>query len=242
MSNSKMTKWLLFVIALIVASACIAFFSKYRIAIPTNSGDSIDPAVAETLPQGQSLSKEAEDHFKKGHEFLKEKDWDGALKEFDLAAKSSPNSPIPQYWIGMTYFYKHETERAIAKFKKVLELEPKNYHALAMIGKILSFNKEKLDDAADYLKKALQINPDYADAKFDLGRVYALKGDTNLALGEFASIFMSEPRYAFYHYEVGRIFESMKAFDRAKQEYSRALQLDPGMSNAKEALERLKQK
>jgi tetratricopeptide (TPR) repeat protein len=240
MSSSKAKKWLLFVIALIVASACIAVFSEYKIVISKNSGGGIDPAVAETLPQGQSLSKEAEAHFNRGHELLKEKDWDGALKEFNLAAKSSPNSPIPQYWIGMTYFYKHEPERAIAKFKRVLELDSKNYHALAMIGKILSFNKEKLDDAADFLKKALQIDPEYADARFDLGRVYAQKGDMKKALGEFGAIFATEPKYAFYHYEVGRIFESAKANDNAKKEYQRALQLDPGFTQAKEALEKLK--
>jgi Tfp pilus assembly protein PilF len=43
-----------------------------------------------------------------------------------------------------------------------------------------------------------------------------------------------------YHFEFGRILESMKATDRAKKEYKRALQLDPNMSRAREALERLK--
>jgi protein O-GlcNAc transferase len=140
----------------------------------------------------------------------------------------------------MIYFYMKETEKAIAKFKKVLELEPANYRSLAMIGKILSFDRSKLDDAIQYLNDSLSIEPEYADARFDLGRIYAMKGDLNRALAEFAVIFRTEPRYALYHYELGRIFESAKAVDKARQEYGRALQLDPGLSRAKEALDRLK--
>jgi tetratricopeptide (TPR) repeat protein len=132
-----------------------------------------------------------------------------------------------------------EPEKAIAKFKKVLELEPANYRSLAMIGKILSFDRAKLDDATQYLSDSLSIEPDFADARFDLGRIYAMKGDLNRALAEFAVIFRTEPRYALYHYELGRIFEGAKAVDKAKQEYERALQLDPGFSRAKEALDRL---
>jgi tetratricopeptide (TPR) repeat protein len=197
-------------------------------------------AVADTGQKSPFSSQEAEEHFKKGHELLKKKELDNALSEFEKAAKLSPDSPLAQYWVGMTFFYKKDSERAIAKFKKVLELDPKNFRAMAMIGKILSFDRAKLDEAAKYLNNALSIDPNYEDARFDLGRIYAMRGDMNRAFAEFAIIFNAEPRFALYHFEAGRIFESMKAVDRAKQEYSRALQLDPNMTAAKEALAKLK--
>jgi Tfp pilus assembly protein PilF len=59
-------------------------------------------------------------------------------------------------------------------------------------------------------------------------------------MAEFSFIFRTEPQYAAYHFELGRIFESMKATDRAKKEFSRALQLDPDFTPAKEALKKLK--
>jgi Tfp pilus assembly protein PilF len=43
-----------------------------------------------------------------------------------------------------------------------------------------------------------------------------------------------------YHFELGRIFESQKGIEQAKKEYQRALQLNPGLTRAKEALDKLK--
>ena len=230
----------IFVSVLILLAGTVYFSeSRFRISIES-TGQTGSVAVADTGQKSLFSKPEAEVHFKNGHDLLKKKQPDEALKEFEKAVKISPDSALAHYWVGMTYFYKKDSERAIAKFKKVLELDPKNFRAMGMIGKILSFDRAKLDEATKSLNNALSINPDYEDARFDLGRIYALKGDMNRAFSEFAIIFSAEPRFALYHFEAGRIFESMKNVDKAKQEYARALQLDPNMSTAKEALERLK--
>jgi superkiller protein 3 len=239
MQSFKGKKLLAIVIGTVFVLAAITYLAKNKIEIKIKPNVNDNNAVAETVKEGVSFAPGAEEHFKKGHQALKSKQLDEALKEFEKAAEMSPKTAVAQYWAGMTYFYKKEPERAIVRFKKVLDLEPNNYHALAMIGKILSFDKNKLDEAIIYLKKALAISPEYADAHFDLARVYAQKGDMNRALAEFHLIFRAEMRYGLYHYELGRIFESMKAADRAKNEYKRALQLNPRMTQAKEALERL---
>lgn len=240
MNSRKTKKWIPIIFAVVIVFVGITYVTKSRIKITLTKEEHNDSAIAETVTKKTPFAEGAEEPFKKGHELLRNKKLDEALKEFEQAAKLSPDTPVAHYWVGMAYFYKNEREMAIAKFKKVLDLEPTNYHALAMIGKILSFNKAKLDEAINYLDQAISIDPDYAEAHFDLGRIYALRGDTNRALAEFGIIFRTEPRYAMYHFELGRIFESMRAVDRAKKEYNRALQLDPNMSRAKEALEKLK--
>lgn len=239
MQSIKGKKLIAIVIGTVFVLAAITYLARNKIEIKIKPNGNDNNAVAETVEEGVVFAPGAEEHFKKGHEALKNHQLDEALKEFEKAAEMSPKTAVAHYWVGMTYFYKKEPERAMAKFKKVLDLEPENYHALAMIGKILSFDENKLDEAIIYLKKALSISPEYADAHFDLARVYAKKGDMNRALAEFGIIFRAEMRYALYHYELGKIFESMKAVDRAKNEYKRALQLDPRMTHAKEALERL---
>ncbi|MDH4264423.1 MAG: tetratricopeptide repeat protein [Deltaproteobacteria bacterium] len=228
-------KWIAAIIIAVVAAAG----GTYWVTVKTVKGKSLS-RVSETEVKKSPFAKGAEEPFKKGHEFLREKKFDAALKAFEESAKLSPDTPIAHYWMGMTYFYKKETEKAIAKFKKVLDIEPKNYHARAMIGKILSFDKAKLDEAIVELQKSLEMSPDYTEAHFDLGRIYALKGDMNRAMAEFGIIFRAEPQYAFYHFELGRIFEGMKATDRAKKEYSRALQLNPDFTQAKQALQKIK--
>jgi protein O-GlcNAc transferase len=229
---NKYAKIVIVAVVIIFIGSLIYFFTR-----STNAGKSYSAKSQKEMKS--PFAKGAEERFAKAHEFLKAQKLDEALKEFDEAAKLSPKTPVIYYWLGIVYFSKKDPENAIVNFKKVLDLEPKNYHAIGMIGKILSFDKNKLDEAIDQLNAALAINPDFAEAHFDLGRIYALKGDMTRSMAEFGVILRNEPQYAIYHFELGRIFESMKTYDRAKNEYRRALQLNPNMAVASEALKKL---
>ncbi|OPX36298.1 MAG: hypothetical protein B1H11_07700 [Desulfobacteraceae bacterium 4484_190.1] len=239
MISSKSRKLTLIFVCTMAAFACISLFSR-NLKVTLEQSPYGETAFAKAVSKEAPLSKKAREHFKKAHQFLKSRQLEKALKEFKKTVELSPETPIAHYWLGMAYFYKKEFKKAIEKFQKVLEFEPENYHALAMIGKIFTFNKNKLDDAAKYLRKALSINPEFAEAHSDMAHVQAMRGNLSKAIAEFGVIFQGEPRYAKYHYELGRLFESMKAFDRAKAEFKRALALNPKMTRAKKALERLK--
>jgi tetratricopeptide (TPR) repeat protein len=240
MKSSKERKWVLVIFTLMIVLPGILYFSSYRINITIDKSEDVSNAAADTVTNGAPLAPSAKEHFKKGLSFLNKGKLDEALKEFQKSEEISPKTAVVHYWVGMTFFYKKDFEKAIAQFRKVLDLDPKNYHAISMIGKVLSFDKKKLDEATRYLKMALAISPEYADAHSDLARIYAMRGNISQAVAEFAFIFRGEPRYAIYHYELGRLFESMKAPDRAKKEFERALVLNPKMKRAKEALKRMK--
>jgi superkiller protein 3 len=230
--------WVLIITAFLVAGG-IAYYSQNRIEVSFASVEDIDSNTEDTVSRKVVFANGSETPFKEGRTFLKEKKLDEALTAFQRAAKLSPDTAVIHYWVGMTYSYKRESEKAIAQFMKVLALEPDNYRANAMIGRSLLTDRSKIDQAAEYFKKALSINPEYMDARFELGRIFAFKGDMKRSLSEFSVLFRTESKYAIYHYELGRIFESRKAIDQAKKEYQRALQLNPGLSRAKEALAKL---
>jgi tetratricopeptide (TPR) repeat protein len=231
--------WVL-LIAIAIGVGVGAYYSNNRVKNSFASEENIELNATESTSKKPVFAEGAEQLFREGREFLQQKKLDEALKSFQEAAKLSPKTAVINYWVGMTYYYKREPEKAIAQFKKVLALESDNYRALTMIGKALMSDRSKLDQAIEYFQKSVSINPEYMDARFELARGYALKGDMQRSLSEFAIIFRAEPKYAIYHYELGRIFESQKAMDKAKREYQRALQLNPGFSRAKEALEKLK--
>jgi tetratricopeptide (TPR) repeat protein len=238
----KILKMKQFWIALITVAAVasgVTYFTSNRIKISFENDENMESGIIDPVNKKISFAKGAEEPFKKGHEFLRENKLDDALRAFERAAQLSPDTALVHYWVGMTYSYKNEPEKAIAHFKKVLEIEPENYRALAMIGRTLARNRSKIDQAITYLNDSLSINPDFAEARFDLARMYALKGDMKRTLAEFGIIFRAERKYALYHYELGRILESAKAVERSKREYQRALQLNPGFTNAKEALDKL---
>jgi tetratricopeptide (TPR) repeat protein len=185
------------------------------------------------------LSPQALEHFRQGHKFLAENKLSEAMKEFQETVRMAPDSPLAQFWLGKTYFYNQESEPAEKSFKKVLELDTKNYHALAMLGKLYSFDRAKLDQSQQYLHQALEESPDNLEAHFDLGRVYAMKGDRQQALREFGFTFAKEGEFGLYHFEMGRILEAWGQKAEALQHYQRALVLNPSFDAAKQAVTRL---
>jgi tetratricopeptide (TPR) repeat protein len=228
----------IFIVALVAGG--IAYYSKSRIEVSFASVGNTDAATEDIVSRKVVFANGAETPFREGRRLINEKKLDEALTAFQQAAKLSPDTAVIHYWIGMTYFYKKESEKAIAQFMKTVALEPENYRANAMIGRSLLSDRSKIDQAADYFMKALSINPEYLDARFELARIFAFKGDMKRSMAEFAIIFRTESKYAMYHYELGRILESRKAVDQAKNEYQRALMLNPKFSWASEALEKLK--
>jgi tetratricopeptide (TPR) repeat protein len=197
------------------------------------------PEKKETGKAKPPMSSEALEHLAQGQKFLQDQKLDEALKEFQETARLAPTSPLAHFWLGRVYFYQKDKDQAEKAFKKVLELDPENYHAMAWLGKMYSFDKDKLDVAQSYLIKALELSPENLEAHFDLARVFAMLGERQKAMREFAFLFSKERDFFIYHFELGRMLEAWGEPDRAVEHYKRALVLNPTFSPAGDALKRL---
>jgi tetratricopeptide (TPR) repeat protein len=205
-------------------------------------GCSPAPKEKEKEKAGQPpLSPQAMEHFRQAHKFLAENKLDEALKEFQETVRLAPDAPLAHFWLGRAYFFKQDKENCEKELKKVLELDPKNYHAMALLGRLHSFDRAKLDQAQKSLTEALDLSPDHLEAHFDLGRVYAMAGDRERALREFAYTFSKEGDFALYHFEMGRILEAWGEKNAALSHYKRALVLNPQFNAAHQAIARVEE-
>ena len=194
---------------------------------------------AKEVKKGPPLSPEALEHFRQAHKFMAEQKMDESLKEFQETARLAPDSPLAVFWLGKAHLYRKDREQAEKHFKKVLEMDPQNYHAMAMLGRLYSLDKDKLDQAEAFLKQALDYSPDNLEAHFDLGRIYARKGERDKAVQEFRFLFNQEAEFFIYHFELGRILEAWGNKDAAIREFRRALVLNPKFEAADQAIKRL---
>ncbi len=179
------------------------------------------------------------DCLKGGQEALGRRDFSQAAQLFTACAKAHPRRADVHYWLGMAHFLAHEPPQAMAAFARCLELDPKHPQALAMLGKLYSFDRQKLVQAHQLLDKALALRPDLEDARFDLARVYALQGQYDKSFQEFDHLFQGELRFALYHTELGKILLAMGLIPQARQEFERALTLHPGFEPAARELRAL---
>lgn len=177
----------------------------------------------------------------KAQEKLNSEGPDKALDMFRSCARDNANSAEAQHALGVVYFLAKKPKEAAESLKLSLKLDPNSVQTRSMLGKIYSFEEDKLDLAEELLKGVLESHPELNDARMDLGRVYARKKQLEKALGEFGRVLAGERKFALYHLEVGRLLAAMGLKEEAKKQFERSLVLEPEFQPAKEHLKLLEQ-
>jgi len=116
--------------------------------------------------QGESLYSTME----KGSNLYEQGSYDEALKSFVDAQIESPENPRVKYNVASTHYQMKNYEEAIKSFQDVaatsrdIELEEQS---LYNTGNCL-YRQGKLEEALEYYKKALDLDPHDQDAKYNL--------------------------------------------------------------------------
>jgi len=127
------------------------------------------------------FAKDAHQAVSQGNKLYKENKLDQALKLYDQAIADKPDSPIVNFNRGDVYFKKGDFEKASSDFEKALLSEDKllesqaNYNignSKYKLGKLRENTDpascaKLLGQALDYYKRALDLNSQDEDAKFN---------------------------------------------------------------------------
>lgn len=114
---------------------------------------------------------------------------------------------------------------ALEQYDAILRDHPEDFDTLLLIG-VLQGQLADFDKATDFLSKALQINPNHAVARINLGRAYLGAGKVEAAFGAFDEVLKVEPSQAdallakgSLLLENGRLTESIECYDRLLQSH-----------------------
>jgi serine/threonine protein kinase/Tfp pilus assembly protein PilF len=99
--------------------------------------------------------------------YLGEKNYEAALKEFEVAAAASPNNAEIYTYIAGIYRRQGRWRESIASFERALSLDPRNASNVFLAGNNYLFMRAWPSAAACY-KRALDIMPDFASPKIAL--------------------------------------------------------------------------
>ncbi len=105
-----------------------------------------------------------------------------ALMAFDDAAAADPRDPRPELLTGELFLEKYRATDARESFRKVLEENPDHPRALLGQARILDF--EGVGGAVELARRALEVNPRYADAMAFLASVFLKTEDFGRAREE----------------------------------------------------------
>lgn len=104
------------------------------------------------------------------------------------------------YLLGRAYAHQGKLEDAIAAYRKAVELHPEATYYVSL-GKAL---REPQSSIAEF-KRALALDPSYAPAYLEMGRIYVQSEDFNKARLELEKAIELEPDYYEAYYLLGRL-------------------------------------
>jgi tetratricopeptide (TPR) repeat protein len=170
-----------------------------------------------------------EDIFKIGVDALNKKDYRFAIACFnDVLCHESKDSEA-YFYLGLAHHGKGEYANAIKDFSETIRLNSKHAQAYTNRGNAYAALKNYKNAIADHTK-AIQLDPKLAQAYTNRGNTYKTMGDKR-AIEDFSAAIRLNPKDPSPHVERGSIYLEGDNFDKAIQDFNRALDVDPNISD-----------
>ncbi len=205
-----------------------AYFKKGMLHIRKQQLDEA-LALAEKLiatlpdkPQGYEL---------KGIVLFHRKNFNDAVTSLQKSLAIMPNIS-GYYYLGLSHYYRNESEQAMSQFQRALDLNPSFVQARVLVSLIL-LKQKRTDDSIAEIRKALEADKDNAFAHNILGSAYMEKGKYNEGMAEFNRAISLDPKLADVHLKKGFYSFSKGRFRDAEAELKTAVRLTPEALNTR---------
>jgi tetratricopeptide (TPR) repeat protein len=139
------------------------------------------------------------------------------------------------YAMGWIAFCQQDHDTALARFRRVIELNPKHARAHNNIGTIL-MNAEEAAGAGRHLEAAIAAAPDFAEAYVNLGALRMTQGEFNAARTAFDRAGELMPGNPAILNNLATIKMRMGELDEAIADYERVVALKPDLAEARNNL------
>lgn len=183
-------------------------------------------------------------HWELGWAYLREKNYDAALQEFNKSIELGTTIPYPYLKAGYIYLQRGELDKALSFYKQALPLIKEDKVRKEAIGNIGVINSEKgnFAEAEYFLNQALKLDQKDPELILNLGVLRAKEGRFSEAETLFKQVIEISPNLAEAYLHLGTIYLNIyKSTYQACEYFKKFLDLDPTHPKAEEIKTLLKQ-
>ena len=145
-------------------------------------------------------------------------DFERAVKEFRTVSALAPNTPKVNYFIGQSLIRLNRYDEAENFFRKELEINPADELSKYHLALTLIERKIKTEEAIKLLNEAIALRSDYADAHYQLGKIYNERGETAKAISELETAVNSDAKKDYIHYQLSIAYRKASRKEDADRE------------------------
>ncbi len=153
--------------------------------------------------------------------------------------RDAPRSLVVNLNLANAYFRHGRLEEAQEAYLRALSFNSaRNFAVHNALGKIAGIqgNEER---ALMHFGIAVSLNPGFVEGHYNIGITHFHLGHDQLALAYFHEAVLLDEEYPWSYYGMGMVYEKRGEAGKARMLFERALRLDPHLSAAREALERM---
>lgn len=123
-------------------------------------------------------------------------------------------------------------ELAESILSQALQVQDNNAELHYIQGTLYSEDEARFRDALREFTRAVQLRPDYAEARMALGIAQLAGGNYQQALQNFQAAARLAPTLVAVHLNLGDAYRATKQWQQAKASFEKALQMNPNLAQA----------
>ncbi|MEK7256812.1 MAG: tetratricopeptide repeat protein, partial [Bacteroidota bacterium] len=123
----------------------------------------------------------------------REKNYQKALENYELAIKHKPNFPLAYSNMGIIFFETGNLEKAKECYEKAVQYDPRMVDALRNLGAVHAMQRN-FTEAIKLFSQALQYDPENATVNFYLGSAYRDNGQPELGQPYLEKAYRLDPK------------------------------------------------
>ncbi len=115
--------------------------------------------------------------------FQYDRNWSGAEKEFRRAIELNPNYANAHHWYALSLMWMGRLDEALNAITQARALDPLSLVINSNLGFVLAA-AQQYDQGIEQCRRTLEMDPNFAHARYRLGQIYVLKGMNQDAIVE----------------------------------------------------------
>jgi tetratricopeptide (TPR) repeat protein len=151
------------------------------------------PIVLATLNNIEPVQAQASGATQKGYNLLK-KGWvDDAIKAFQQALRSNPQSLQAKLGLAIAYNRAGQIEDAFQAYQEVLAQDPSNQAALKIVGMMGTYRPEWNKPGIKALNTLLELNPEDVQSRYYRALLFSYQGRFSESVADFEIVLANNP-------------------------------------------------
>ena len=181
------------------------------------------------------------EHIQNGNRNVQQSLFEEAIEEYDKISQAHPYFPDAEFYKGLTRFRQKDIEGAARHFSNALKIYSEHKKARKGLDNVTkqflnagnkSYKRGDLGKATSYYEKALEFDPEFYLAYFQLGVLQKKQGQSKAAIESLNRVIEIKPDHDKTWFTLGTAYETDGNVDMAIDHYKKAIDINPGYSKA----------